>query len=234
MTARTRAELDAEIAGALATGSAKAKRPAKESHSDKAITTIAMMGTSPEQWHLTPIDWKDEERTITGLVRCPTCRGHKFVRIRAEVADPRFPTAADVIPPPLEAISTFDYDNAARRDAKASYGHYGNCPTCQTHTKRWGRVAQGKVPGPVRAIVRVGYPRFPPGTRFDSRFFGGLHCNLCNKLILQSGRVPVDATDARGIPHGMFVGEDCAKKFLDVKIKRPADSIMESGNAPAR
>ena len=77
----------------------------------------------------------------------------------------------------------------------------------------------------------VGYPRFPAGTIFDSRFWGGLHCNLCNKLILKSNRVPVYATGDDGVTHGMFVGEDCARKFIDVKIRRGEDSIMETGNA---
>lgn len=93
-------------------------------------------------------------------------------------------------------------------------------------------VPQGKVSGIVRTTVKVGYPQFPAGARFDSRFGGGMNCALCNKLILKSGRVPVHATGVDGVTHGMFVGEDCGKKFLDVKLKRDADSIMEAGNAP--
>lgn len=109
---------------------------------------------------------------------------------------------------------------------------YGNCPTCGKYKRGWGILPQGKIGGTVQDRVMVGYPQFPPNTQFDSRSWGGLHCNLCNKLILKSRRVPVHALDERGIPHGMFIGEDCARKFLDVKIRRDEDSIMEAGNAP--
>lgn len=71
---------------------------------------------------------------------------------------------------------------------------------------------------------------FPAGVRFDSRFGDGMHCALCNKLIMKSGRVPVHATHPIRVTHGMFVGEDCPKKFLDVKLKRDDDSIMETEN----
>lgn len=93
-------------------------------------------------------------------------------------------------------------------------------------------IPQGKIRGMVRANVMVGYPQFSPGTRFDSQFAAGQRCHLCNKLIMKSHRVPVQATGDDGRAHGMFVGEDCARKFLDVELKRDDDSIMETGNAP--
>lgn len=216
--AKTKRELEAEIVEVVASGATS--RGSR--HSDKALTTLARMRTAPSQWRITPIDWVKEEREVRGLVTCPTCHGGKFVRI----VDGRI-----IPPPPANSPDDFTYRNDARRDASRAGMPYGNCPTCGKLKRGWGMIPQGKVNGMIRAKVMVGYPRFPLGTQFDSRFPGGLNCNLCNKLIMKSRRVPVHATDDDGVTHGMFVGEDCAMKFLDVKIKRDEDSIMEIGNA---
>jgi hypothetical protein len=212
---KTAAQLEREVAESLA-------RPASGTpHSAKALATLAIMGTRPSQWALTPIDWVEEERDVVGRVRCPTCRGQKFVRIED----------GSVVPPPdPDSGEGFAYRNEARREAFRAGKNYGNCPTCARRKAGWGMIPQGEVDGIVRARVMVGYPRFPSGTRFDSRFHGGLRCNLCSKTILRSHRVPVHAVGDDGVAHGMFVGEDCARKFLDVKIKREKDSIMEDGD----
>jgi hypothetical protein len=216
-TKKTGTPLGGELAESLQI--AKATTP----HSAKALTTLARMRTTPTQWQLTPIKWVEEERIVDGLVRCPTCHGEKFVRIVDGCVIP---------PPPPNTRESFDYGNEARREASRDHRPYGNCPTCGVQKRGWGIIPQGKVKGKVRANVMVGYPQFPPGTRFDSQYAGGNHCNLCNKLILKSNRVPVHATGDDGVSHGMFVGEDCARKFLDVRLKRKDDAIMESGNAP--
>jgi hypothetical protein len=214
MPKRTK-QIDAEISDVLS-APAIAKTT---SHSVKGLATLAIMGTVPAQWSLTPIRWIEEEREVMGQVTCPTCHGGKFVRIE----DGR------VIAPPSDNSSDgFDYRNAARRDALRAGRTYGNCPTCAKRKGGWGLIPQGKVAGLVRERVMVGYPKFPSGTRFDSRFFAGMHCNLCNKLIMKSHCVPVHATGDDGVTHGMFVGEDCAKKFLDVKLKRAKGSIVET------
>ena len=214
-TRKTSRQLDREIAESL-TG-------ATTSHSAKALATLARMNTTPSQGQLTPIEWIEEEREVPGLVTCPTCDGQKFVRLVGGQGIP---------PPPPNSRDSFDYRNEARREAFKANRPHGNCPTCGAWKKGWGIIPRGKIKGTVRANVMVGCPQFPPGTRFDSRFFGGLHCNLCNKLIMKSNRVPVHATGNDGVTHGMFVGEDCARKFLDVRLKREDDAIMESGNAP--
>lgn len=215
---KTAAQLDREIAESLATPHSATP------HSAKALATIAQMGTAPAQWKLTPIDWVEEEREVMGMVPCPTCHGHKFVRIVDGQA---------ISPPPHSAGHevNFDYSRAARHDASKANKQFGNCPTCGKRKGGWGMIPQGKIKGLVRAKVMVGHPRFPPGTQFDSRYRDGLHCHLCNKLVMKSHRVPVHATGGDGVTHGMFVGEDCAQKFLDVKLKRAEGSIMETGNA---
>jgi hypothetical protein len=213
---KTPAQLDREIAQSIMFAGAATP------HSAKALATLAGMGTTPTQWQLTPIEWIEEEREVPGLVTCPTCHGRKFVRIVDGQVIP---------PPPANSRESFDYSNEARREALRAHKPHGNCPRCGKLKGGWGMIPQGKIKGTVRARVMVGYPKFPPGTRFDSRFAGGLHCNLCNKLVMKSHRVPVHATGDDGVTHGMFVGEDCAQKFLDVKLKREDDAIMETGNA---
>jgi hypothetical protein len=92
---------------------------------------------------------------------------------------------------------------------------------------RMRNIPRGTVRGLVERMVMVGYPQFPAGAKFDSRFVGrdAYCCQLCGKTIEKSGRVPVNTDGAA--PHAMWVGEDCARKFLDVRIQRKADSVME-------
>lgn len=211
------AQLDQDIDQALLDAKGASR------HSAKALTTLRRMRTTPSQWQLTPIEWVEEEREVQGLVRCPTCHGRKFVRTER----------GEVIPPPLvNTPESFGYDQEARREAHRANKPHGNCPTCTKQMRGWGMVPQGKIKGTVRARVMVGYPQFPPATQFDSQYRGGHSCELCNKWIVKSGRVPVHATGDDGTTHGMLVGEDCARKFLNVKLKRAKDAIMESGNAP--
>lgn len=193
-------------------------------HSDKALATLAAMRTAPDAWTLTPIDWVEEERMVQGLVTCPTCDGNVWVRLD---------DAGAVIPPPARrgaALAWEEYNRAARNEAQVrNNGHYhpgGNCPRCRVARRGWGVVSTGRVKGLVSAKVMVGYPRFPKGTNFDARFSdGSCRCHLCGKPIAKSLRVPVNTEDG----HGMWVGTDCAQKFLTVTLKRKKDSIMEDG-----
>jgi uncharacterized protein with PIN domain len=190
-----------------------------ETHSDKALTTMQLMGTTWRAWVLTPIEWVEEEREVLGNVRCPDCRGNKLVKLD---------TDGKIVPMPDSDRDSYAWQTYMReaREQRGMARRYDGCPTCCV-SRRGYRVSIGTVKGLVRQRILVGYPQFPAGTVFDSRFArSGSRCQLCNKAILKSGRVPVHAT-VNGTTHGMFVGEDCAKKFLGVKIKREATSIME-------
>lgn len=242
--ATPKAQLDAEIANALATGKSLS------GHSKKALETLTIMGTKPDQWQLTPIEWVEEERDVSGLVTCPSCDGHKFIvrdasgeivprpkQNRTPIKDEDYTAEAYVARNYMAGNPVYDYDQIARKQAYATGGQnagmYGNCPTCTKRQRGW-LVPSGTVKGTVRAKVMVGYPKFPPRTVFDSRYgHNGSACGLCNKFIMKSWRVPVHGVDSLGISHGMWVGEDCATKFLDIKLKRKADSIMETGNGQA-
>lgn len=198
-------------------------------HSDKALTTLATMATTPDQWALTEILWVEEERLVMGQVTCPTCLGCKWVRYENGQAVPQ--VASTFVG--HGGGPSFDDVNAARSTARQNPGYslYGNCPTCKAPLRtKLGRVGgcTGKVPGLVLKAIMVGYPQFPAGARFDSRFAGSC-CHLCAKRIEKSGRVPVNTITTDGAQHAMWVGEDCARKFLNVKIKRADDSVMEDG-----
>lgn len=189
-------------------------------HSDKALTTLTQLGTTPDAWTLTEIDWVEEEREVPGLVRCPECDGSKWTRYDVD---------GKAIPvPALNSHDRFEYTNAARRESRANGGTlYGSCRRCRGTRGSMRGYPTGKVAGLVMALVMVGYPRWPVGTAFGSRFARGMSCHLCGKTILKSGRVPVNTDGAA--PQGMWVGEDCARKFLSVKIKRADRSVMEDG-----
>ena len=65
-------------------------------------------------------------------------------------------------------------------------------------------------------IGKVMWPKNDEGdliTKFDSRF-GHHDCMVCGKPHIKSGLVPVMAKDDEEEWHGMWVGQDCAKKFM--------------------
>jgi len=198
---------------------------AKEKHSDKALTTLAAMGTEPAAWALTPIKWVEEERTVPGWVKCPTCEGSKCVLkdeagnvLPRPAASPKYGEPGWTYPSPRH-----EYDMKASNAAGKECGSgVGNCPTCRNKKWHGHPVCRGEVKGMVTKMV--GYPVWPEGHRFASRFAGcGYNCHLCAKAIMKSGRVPVNTPTGEA----MWVGEDCAMKFLAVKIKREDDSVME-------
>jgi hypothetical protein len=200
----------------------------KTIHSEKALKTIALMGTKPADWHITPIKWVKEMRLVEGTKTCPDCKGNKLVRIDAE---------GKVIPAPDTTTNEGyyawqEYMRLARTERNNYYRHDG-CPTCVKYTRRFGSVSQGVVKAMVMAEVVVGYPQFPKDVSFDSRFHnyrvGASVCQLCSKSIKSHMVVPVN-TDGAGA-HAMYVGRDCAKKFLSVDFKFPKNSVMEPNKA---
>ena len=90
------------------------------------------------------------------------------------------------------------------------------CPLCPRR-RHWAHLGSGKITHLVERDVEVAYLQWPEGTRFDSRFGVGCRCALCNKPIRCA--VPALALDATGQPHGLWVGEDCAKTLLGVAFE---------------
>jgi hypothetical protein len=189
-------------------------------HSDKALKTLEMMDTSPDAWKQADVKWVWEMRKVPGPVTCPVCLGNTYVA-KDE--------AGNVIPPPQTKDfpsaygQSYDYGswstahsayNALAQSQGRRYG-YG-CEKCRNNNPRarlYGR-STGKVLGLVEMEMWVGYIQWPAGTLFVSRFQSGCHCALCNKLVLKSNMVPTVGVRKDGQNLGMWVGADCAKKFL--------------------
>lgn len=185
---------------------------AKTNHSDKAITTLTAMNTTPEGWKHADVIVKEERRMIFGEVTCPDCLGGKVVARDADGV---------IVPPPDRKAfgDWYAYNDAEREYRKLATGSgmlpgRGNCGRCKCTRGRMRGHSTGKVPGMVEADVLVAYVQWPKGTSFDSRFCGSSRCGLCNKSIMKSGLVPCVGTGPDGAIHGMWVGQDCAKKFL--------------------
>lgn len=202
---------------------------ARETHSDKAKATLAAMGILGATFTVPNFRWVEEERLVLREVTCPSCDGGKYVQYDAE---------GKLIPRPKwinygqpghyeRERERSAYDREARKNAR---GSFGNCTTCMNKRTKWGRICTGKVEATVTATVLVGYPIWPEGTVLDSRFQSGGCCQLCNKRVPSRRFVAVHAPDAQGKHHALWVGEDCARKILSVKVpKTPNEDAVVSG-----
>lgn len=75
----------------------------------------------------------------------------------------------------------------------------------------------------------VGVVQWAKHTHFDSRFGSGINCSLCSKLIPSGRFIPVTGKGKDGRVHGMWVGEDCARKFFGVKNFKEDHIIQHPG-----
>ncbi len=192
-------------------------------HSEKALKTLELMDSAPEAWKQADVKFVKELCKVPGEVTCPDCLGGKVIA-RDE--------AGNIIRPPQtgDFPGKFgqSYDYYAWHEAHRAYqklaesqgaprGGRGNCQKCRCTNPRarlygW---SIGKVQGMVEQMMWVGYIQWPAGIKFQSRFQGGRHCALCNKFIYASDMVPaVGSRRSDGQALGMWVGADCAKKFL--------------------
>lgn len=194
-------------------------------HSEKALKTFDMMNTKPADWGLTPIKWVQEMHSVPTKVKCSTCHGIGQAYFRADGQ---------------LWVNKVDYDknyygwNDEQRRMRAE-GKRDRCPTCPPR-RGHPSYGTGEVVEIRKRKVWVGYVQWEKGTKFDSRF--ALHdrtncrvCELCSKSIFgkMSGLVPVHGKGADGTIHGMWVGEDCARKFLGIK-KFPKDHFVQGGS----
>jgi hypothetical protein len=188
-------------------------------HSLKALKTLELMNTKPEDWGLVEILWKQEMRAMPEHVRCPDCvSGLAWVTPEGK-------------PHNFFKHCKGGLSNSQRQEQIKEFQlKQAQCPTCPPSRKWPGRGTAEVVVFKDR-LVWVGYPQWHKDTRFDSRFEDALYntvrvkedlrcvCALCSKSIggTFSYRVPVTAKGADGVIHGMWVGADCARKFFGVK-----------------
>lgn len=183
-----------------------------DKHSLKGLKTIEAMGTAPGDWHLTPIKWSRVVMTVPTQVTCPSCRGHGQTNFEEDGS-----MAVNKIP-------TDDYHEWREEAYRIRQLRKGKCPTCPP-SRKWPGLGTGTVTEYREQEVTLGTPVWAAGTLFDSRFAGQHRdsvrvCELCSKSItgVWSGRVPVQGRGSDGKIHGMWVGEDCARKVLGVEI----------------
>ena len=204
----------------------------KESHSEKGLKTIELMNTKPDDWGLTPIKWVWEIVMANVEKECPTCRGRGKAYVNIKTGKP--------------SSGANDYKKLNDRSPSGwrSKNEYGRCPTCpQRSTRGFGPIelGTGKIVVQEKAKILVGYPIWPKGVQFDSRFEDAIYntrrtkeivhyvCALCSKSI--GGRwsyvIPVNARGSDGKIHGMYVGEDCARKFLGLELVLDMEQLEE-------
>lgn len=193
-------------------------------HSEKGLKTIEQAGTKPTDWSLTPIKWQFLNLLMPTKIKCPDCHGHGRTHVNLATGK----VAKD---------QTHENLNDRSPGGWNTKNEYKCCPGCFTGKGRGGRggyAGSGKITVQKMQKVLVGTAVFAKGTLFDSRFHehnraNCLVCELCSKSIMGawSFRVPVQARGADGRIHGMWVGEDCAKKFLGIEVALTEDQKLE-------
>lgn len=178
-------------------------------HSEKGLATLAAMGTTPADWGLAEIIWKDELRTVPTKVACPEC--HRTGQARYLKATGKLAVRPENIYS-VEANAWYEANTNGRE----------RCHKCPAKRNHWGgQYGTGEITAMVERVVPVGYIQWAAGTIFDSRFNDHRDCftacQLCSKTIKYSNVMPVTGRGADGRIHGMFVGSDCARKFFGIK-----------------
>lgn len=193
----------------------------RETHSEKGLKTLDLMGTKPDQWAHIPIKWVKEIHKVPTRVDCPLCG--RLGRVHIE-ADGR--------------VAANEYESLVRQDYRRYNDRYqarrqairtlpqDTCPLCPPR-RNFRSYGTGQIVWNLFREVEIGYLQTSPGTLWDSRFAdNGRRCHLCDKVIRKSLRVPVHGKGDDGVVHGMWVGQDCARKFLGVKSFENEDRFI--------
>lgn len=190
-------------------------------HSEKGIKTIKIMNTRSKDWGLTPIKWTREWTIMPVVEKCPDCDG----RGEADF----FKATGKLAKNPYDSKKEYFKWNEWLREIRMT-GERKQCPTCPKKRTSWGDIGTGEVTVYKKIKVWVGRPVWAKGTKFDSRFANQWRdakvCELCSKSITGrwSNLVPVNAK-AKGVIHGMWVGEDCARKFFGLELVLSPDQF---------
>lgn len=208
-------------------------------HSEKGLETLALMGTSPSDWGLAEIKWFKKMKTIETWTPCPTCNGDGRVGVvDGKVVDgctawnrgaSKTIKVCDKCPRVKFTKIGRIYRTKDMTPQQPSYDrHHG-----AAHDLGYSEM-NGLVLAKFQVEVRWGVVKWHKDTRFDSRFrmkwgatSGHRECELCAKAIPSGRFVPIAAKDKNGIPHGAWVGEDCARKFFGIK-KFKDDEVVQT------
>lgn len=190
-------------------------------HSDKALKTISEMVTVPTDWGRTEIKWEKRRISEEVWVLCPACAGSGKVGTLKGKTVPSHDAwngfAKDTIRP-CESCPRVPWTRKGRtyywKDGKNGE------PGRENHGSpdNGYREMNGLVREWLMVEREVGIVQWADGTKFDSRFSDSHdQCQLCAKVIRSQRFCPVTGKGADGVVHGMWIGEDCAKKFFQIK-----------------
>ncbi len=197
-------------------------------HSEKGLKTLAEMGTAPESWGLTPIKWENKLVKINAWVACPDCGGGGYKKKADESSwKPSEQEACDKCPrvPFTKKGRTYFWKHSEENFYRRNDGHHG-----AVWISRYAYM-NGLVQKEILVEKMVGKVLWAEGTEFDSRFSQTFdQCHLCAKVIPSHRFVPVNGKGANEVIHGMWVGEDCARKFFGIKAFTPEQIISREAN----
>lgn len=201
---------------------------AREKHSDKGLKTLELMGTKPDDWALPPIKWTQVMMSVPVEQDCPDCYG-------------RGTTYVNIVTGKKATDANYENINDRSLTGWKSKNKYTDCPRCiGPRTKR----GMGKITVWKKQLVWVGEVIWAKGTLFDSRFEDAQYrrsnetpsgkdiravCELCSKSITSPfcSIIPVQGRGADGRIHGMWIGQDCARKILQVEVVLSEDQKAE-------
>lgn len=208
-------------------------------HSDKGLETLTQMGTVPSDWGLAEIKWFKKIVEIETWTPCPVCKGDGRVgTVDGKLVDgcTAWNRGASKTIKVCESCPRVRFTKIGRfyrtKDMlpqQPSYDrHHG-----AAHDLGYSEM-NGLVPAKFKVEKRWGVVKWHKDTRFDSRFrmswgatSGHRQCELCGKPIPSNRFVPIAAKDKNEIPHGAWVGEDCARKFFGIK-KFKDDEVVQT------
>jgi len=212
-------------------------------HSEKALATLADMGTDGKDWYHPPVRWEMEKRWLLTEVSCPDCKRQNLYRetyyAASDIETSSYgPNKEHTVKSVRPGARAYQWPEAMRRtmheyssrEAMASFVAVNGLVKMPCQWCTGGRYAQptGLVKEPRLVDCNVGYLMWPEGAVEGSRFAitgqmskSRWHCQLCAKGINKSLAVPL-AHKKDGKLLKMFVGSDCARKFTAVaKLAQP-------------
>lgn len=202
-------------------------------HSEKALKTIAMMSTVPTDWGRTEIKWEERRIPTEVWVLCPSCAGSGRVGTLDGKTVPSHDAhnkgARDTIRP-CETCPRVRWTRQGRR-WYWQHGQEGDPGGDRHHGHPDSRPSYHEMNGLVLATLlvnqRVGVVQWAKNTHFDSRFAASWdQCQLCAKVVPSQIFCPVTGRGSDGVIHGMWIGQDCAKKFFQIKNFKKDEVVL--------
>lgn len=224
----------------------------KVAHSEKGLETLRQMNTTPADWGLTPIKWEKKLYPTMVWVKCQTCDGEGSLytlegnteKLTAKLAakalgwsDYQVEQASawrmrNVKELTAHGCHVCPWVRPTRTGREYFWEHtYENGEKRQAFSQCHGE--QGYVKELRNVEKMVGTVLWAKGTQFDSRFgdnennknYRADGCQLCAKPIPSQRFVPLNGKSPDGTIHGIWAGEDCARKFFGVKAFTPEQVV---------